>query len=142
MRLLFITSEMAPFAKTGGLADVLGALPAQLQRMGHEVRVFLPAYASIDRTKFPLEKATRLEALDLHLGAHRYRVDFATTRQPGTDLTVHLVHCPALFGRAGIYSSDPDEHRRFLTLSYAALEACRQEKFAPDVVHCHDWQTA
>src|SRR6185369_12958738 len=54
MRLLYVTSEMAPFAKTGGLADVLGALPVQLHRMGHEVRVFLPAYASIDRSKYPL----------------------------------------------------------------------------------------
>ncbi|MBK7859440.1 MAG: glycogen synthase [Archangiaceae bacterium] len=141
MRLVYLTSEMAPFAKTGGLADVLGALPAQMQRMGHEVRVFMPAYASIDRKKYPLSPAPGLEELDLHLGSHRYRVGFATTRQPGTDLTVHLVHCPALFGRPGIYSSDPDEHRRFLCLSWAALEACRQLRFAPDVVHCNDWQT-
>ena len=141
MRLLFITSEMAPFAKTGGLADVLGALPAQLQRAGHDVRVFLPAYASIDRKKFPLEPARGLEELDLNLGTHRYRVAYRQAKLPGTELTVHFVHCPPLYGRAGIYSSDPDEHLRFLGLSYAALEACRQVRWAPDVVHCNDWQT-
>ena len=141
MRLLYITSEMAPFAKTGGLADVLGALPAQLQRLGHDVRVFVPAYASIDRSKYPLSPASDLETLDLHLGPHRYRINYATAKQPHTGLTVHFVHCPALFGRQGIYSSDPDEHLRFLALSYAALEACRQQRWAPDLVHCNDWQT-
>lgn len=136
LRLLYLTSEMAPFAKTGGLADVLGALPAQLHRLGHEVRVFLPAYASI---KQPLERASGLEPLDLRLGPHRYRISFATAK--AGELTVHFVHCPALYGRAGIYSDAPDEHLRFLALSYAALEACRQQRFAPDVVHCNDWQT-
>ncbi|MBX7100381.1 MAG: glycogen synthase [Myxococcaceae bacterium] len=142
MRLLYLTSEMAPFAKTGGLADVMGALPKQLHRMGHNVQVFLPAYASIDRKKYPFQKADGLEPLDLSLGQHRYRITYATVQVPGSSLRVHLVQCPALYGRPGIYSSAPDEHRRFLALSYAALEACRQVGFAPDVVHCNDWQTA
>ncbi len=141
MRLLYLTSEMAPFAKTGGLADVLGALPAQMQKLGHDVRVFLPAYSRIDRKKYPLSPAAGLEELELHLGPHRYRIAYATATQPGTGLTVHLVHCPTLYGRDGIYSQDPDEHLRFLALSYAALEACRQQRWAPDVVHCNDWQT-
>jgi starch synthase len=142
MRLLYITSEMAPFAKTGGLADVMGALPPQMKRMGHDVRVFLPAYAQIDRKKYPLSPAPGLDELDLHLGPHRYRIAFATATLPGNSgLTVHFVHCPALYGRQGIYSSEPDEHLRFLALSYAALEACRQQRWAPDVVHCNDWQT-
>ncbi|MBL8955145.1 MAG: glycogen synthase [Myxococcaceae bacterium] len=141
MRVLYITSEMAPFAKTGGLADVLGALPAQLQKLGHDVRVFMPAYSRIDRKKYPLSPAPGLEELDLHLGPHRYRIGYATVKQPGTGLTVHLAHCPPLYGREGIYSSDVDEHLRFLALSYAALEACRQSGWAPDIVHCNDWQT-
>ena len=142
MRLLYLTSEMAPFAKTGGLADVLGALPAQMHRFGHDVRVFLPAYGQIDRKKHTLEPAFGLQDFELHLGPHRYRIGYRTTKQPHTDLKVHLVHCPVLYGRQGIYSSEADEHLRFLALSYAALDACRQQRWAPDVVHCNDWQTS
>lgn len=141
MRLLYITSEMAPFAKTGGLGDVLGALPPQLKRLGHEVKVFVPAYAGIDRNQYKLAPALGLDDLVLLLGAHRFRVSFRSAMLPGTDLVVHFVHSPELYGRDGIYSSSFDEHLRFLALSYAALEACRQLSFAPDVVHCHDWQT-
>jgi starch synthase len=140
--LLYLTSEMAPFAKTGGLGDVLGALPRHIQRLGHDVRVFLPAYAAIDRRRFALARAEELTALDLNLGGHRYRVGFSTCTLPGSDLIVHFVECPALYGRPGLYSSGADEHLRFLALSYAALEACRQLRFAPDIVHCNDWQTA
>jgi starch synthase len=133
---------MAPFAKTGGLADVLGALPERMHRVGHEVHVFLPAYSRIDAARFELKRAERLKELDVQLGWHRYRVGFSTCTLPSSGLTVHFVQCPSLYGRAGIYSNDPDEHRRFLVLCYAALEACRQLGFAPEVVHCNDWQTS
>ena len=142
VRLLYVTSEMAPFAKTGGLGDVMGALPRALHRLGHEVRVFLPAYARVDARKVGLVRVPGLEELELRLGPRRVVVSIATATLPGSDLAVHFVHCPGLFGRHAIYSNDPDEHLRFLALSYAALEACRRTGFAPDVVHCNDWPTA
>lgn len=133
---------MTPLAKVGGLADVMGALPLQMHRRGHDVRVFLPAYGRIDGTRFPIGPASGIGEIDIGLGAQRIRVTIGVAALPGTGLAVHLVQCPGLYARPGIYSNDGDEHLRFLALSYAALEACRRTGFAPDVVHCHDWPTA
>jgi len=142
VRLLYIAPEVAPFAKTGGLADVLGALPRHMQRLGHDVRVFLPAYAQIDRKKTRIQPAAGLGPIEIRLGPHRFTVGIGSALQPGSDLEVNFVYCPELFSRSSIYTADADEHLRFLVLSYAALEACKRLRFAPDVVHCHDWQTA
>ncbi|MBI2892912.1 MAG: glycogen synthase [Deltaproteobacteria bacterium] len=133
---------MAPLAKVGGLADVMGALPLEMHRRGHDVRVYLPAYGRIDAARFPLVREPGLGEIDVLLGAQRVRVTIALAALPGTGLRVHLVQCPGLYDRPSVYSNDADEHLRFLALSYAALEACRQSDFVPDVVHCHDWPTA
>lgn len=142
MRLLYIAPEMAPFAKVGGLGDVMGALPRALHRRGHEVRVVLPAYARIDARKYGLVPVPGLAEITLGLGAHRVVVSILAANQPGSDLRVHFVHCPGLYGRPSLYGNDADEHLRFLALSYAALELCRRTGFAPEVVHCNDWATA
>jgi len=142
VRLLYITPEMAPFAKTGGLADVLGALPLAMHRLGHDVRIFLPAYAQIDRRKVRLLPTPGLPPLELRLGPHRFVVRIASALVPGSELEVNFVHCPELFSRPSIYTADADEHLRYLVLSYAALEATKKLGFSPNVVHCHDWQTA
>ena len=138
MNILYVASEVAPFAKTGGLADVSAALPRYLKRAGHDVRVVMPFYGSIPPDLAKLELAYR--DLDIRLGMRRYHVSIVTADRPG-EPTVYLVHCPPLYHRAGIYTNDPDEHCRFLVLCRAALEACQRMQFAPDVIHCNDWQT-
>jgi starch synthase len=136
VNVLCVASEMAPFAKTGGLADVMAALPRQLARRGHDVRVFLPLY---DTAKIAGVELTPLgDEIEVRLGAHRYQVAILVA---GGDRPAHFVHCPALYGRGALYSNDDDEHRRFLALSWAALLACQRMGFAPDVIHCNDWQT-
>ena len=137
MNVLCVASEQAPFAKTGGLADVMAALPRELHKAGHDVRVFIPLYDKIDQSKLSLEVV--LNDVDVELGTHRYRA--AILRQPGAPST-HFVHIPALFGRGALYTRDDDEHRRFLALCVAALETCRRGDWAPDIVHGHDWQAA
>ncbi|CAN5912814.1 glycogen/starch synthase [soil metagenome] len=127
---------MAPFAKTGGLADVMAALPAYLHRAGHDTRVVLPMYDTVDTSKATFQA---IMDLDVALGAHRYACKIF---QVGSAPPVYLVHCPALYARGRLYTSDPDEHRRFLALSYAALMICQRLDFAPDIVHCHDWQAS
>ncbi|HUJ60252.1 MAG TPA: glycogen synthase [Kofleriaceae bacterium] len=139
MNVLFVTSEVAPLAKTGGLADVSAALPAYLHRAGHDVRTFMPFYGSIDARALVAQVALR--DLEIRLGAHRYTVSIVVAERPGA-APVYLVHCPALYHRAGIYTTDPDEHLRFLVLTRAALDACQRLGFAPDIVHCNDWQAA
>jgi starch synthase len=140
MKILFLASELAPFAKTGGLGDVAAALPQHLHALGHDVRPFLPLYA---RAEVP-GRAFRevIPALDLVLGGHRVRVSILTSPLPGTDLPVYFVRCPGLYARASIYGDGPDEHLRFAVLQWAALKACQVLRFAPDVVHANDWQTA
>ncbi|MDQ3338759.1 MAG: glycogen synthase [Myxococcota bacterium] len=136
MNVLFVASEMAPFAKTGGLADVMAALPAYLHRAGHDVRVVLPLYDRVDTSKATFQAIMDFE---LPLGSHRYQLKIF---QVGTAPRVYFIHCPALYARGRLYTSDPDEHRRFLALSYAAMVICQRLDFAPDILHAHDWQAS
>jgi len=136
VKLLFVASELAPFAKTGGLADVLAALPKTLARAGHDVRVVVPLY---DTAKLDGLTLTQVAELTIPLGSHRYQVRVLAL---GAGPTIYFLHCPALYARGRLYTHDADEHRRFLALSYGALELCGRLDFAPDVVHCHDWQAA
>lgn len=136
MNLLFVASELAPYAKTGGLADVMAALPAYLSRAGHDTRVVLPFYDRIDTKRATFHAVTDM---DIGLGRHRYRAKIF--RVDGTP-PVYFVHCPELYGRGGLYTSTADEHRRFLALQYAALMLCQRLDFAPDIIHAHDWQAS
>ena len=134
MNVLFVASEMAPFAKTGGLADVMAALPPYLQRAGHDVRVVMPFYNTVDTSKATFQSIMKFE---LPLGPHRYQLEIF---EVGSGL--YFVHCPALYARGRLYTSDPDEHRRFLALQYAAMVICQRASFAPDIIHGHDWQAS
>lgn len=136
MNVLFVASEMAPYAKTGGLADVIAALPAHLHRAGHDARVVLPLYDTVDTKRATFEAIMDLE---VPLGTHRYQTRIFRV---GTAPPVYFVHCPALYARGRLYTSEPDEHRRFLALSYAAMLLCQRLDFAPDIIHAHDWQAA
>jgi starch synthase len=137
-----ISAEATPLAKTGGLADVTTALTRHLQGAGHDVRVFMPGYARIDRSRLEVQPVAFLHDIPLEFGPHRYRYSVSTARLPGSQATLHLVECPALYARPGIYTTDPDEHLRFLALTRAALESCQRMRFSPQVVHCHDWHAA
>ena len=139
MNVLFVTSEVAPLAKTGGLADVSAALPAYLAQAGHDIRTFMPFYGSLKTEGLTLTIALR--ELEIRLGAHHYTVSIVVAERAAA-APVYLVYCPALYHRASIYTNDPDEHLRFLVLSRAALEACQRFGFAVDIVHCNDWQAA
>jgi starch synthase len=136
VKLLFVASELAPFAKTGGLGDVVAALPKALARRGHDVRIVVPLY---DTAKLDGLTLTAVADLAIALGPHRYQVQVLAV---GGGPTIYFLRCPALYARGRLYTNDADEHRRFLLLSYAALELCARLDFAPDVVHCHDWQAA
>ncbi len=144
LRVCFVASEVAPLAKTGGLADVSGALPRFLHAQGHDVRVFMPFYSSIDVRKHGLEPhpVDFLQDVPLEMGPHRYRFSVLTAALPGSSLMIYLVHCPALYDRPGIYTSGVDEHLRFLALSRATIESCQRMGFAPQIFHCNDWHTA
>jgi starch synthase len=132
-----VASEAAPFAKTGGLADVTGSLPTALKEFGDEVAVVIPRYGSIS-----LKNARRVyDHLTVYLGSARYH---ASIYQAAAEYPLYLVDCPALFERQGFYGESgldyPDNHIRFAVFARAALAVARA-LFQTEIFHCHDWQS-
>ncbi len=142
MRVVHVTSEVTPFAKAGGLGDVCAALPHHLHGLGVEQRVFMPFYGSIDRSRSLFTRVDFLRNIRLRTGPHDYVFSVWTAKLPGSELWVYLIDCPVLYDRGALYTNDVDEHLRFAVLSQAALVTCQHMGFAPDVVHCQDWQAA
>ncbi len=143
MKILFASSECTPFAKTGGLADVVGALPKVLRRMGHDARVLLPLYASIDRAQYGVE---RIGPCCIHMGhgEENWGVWHQTTIDG--EVPVWFVEHGRYFDRPGFYNDAggdyADNAYRFAFLSKAALQICKDMDFIPEVIHTHDWPTA
>ncbi|MCU0700327.1 MAG: glycogen synthase [Myxococcaceae bacterium] len=140
MNILFASSEVAPFAKTGGLGDVGAALPRALAAAGHDVRVVLPMYS---RVHGPGRVFTEvLPELWLELGDVRVKVSVFESELPGTKVPVYFIRCPGLYDRPSLYGNAGDEHLRFAVLNWAALKLCQHLRFSPDIIHCNDWQTS
>lgn len=139
VKILFVSSEVAPYAKTGGLADVAGALPKALRKLGHDVRIVMPAYRGI-RSRFPFT-ATGL-SLQVPVGGF---IEHAEIWE-GTlaELPVYLIDHPDYFDRDGLYGSAagdfPDNGERFAFFCHASLELCKRLNFSPNVIHGNDWQ--
>jgi starch synthase len=142
LRICFATSELTPLAKTGGLADVCAALSDFLYRSGHDVRVLMPHYSSIDTNDFDVVPVDYLQDMPMRLGTRQARYSIDTAHVPETGLPIYLLRCPEFYDRGSIYTSNADEHLRFVLLSRAAIEMCQNMGFAPDIFHCHDWHTA
>jgi starch synthase len=136
---MMVASEAAPFAKTGGLADVLGALPAALVRQGHQASVVIPKYRGIH----PPGIVRVVEKMPVWVNYFRHLVDIWRLDRDG--VAYYFVDNPWFFVREGIYSAYGndygDNHLRFAVLSLAALNLARQI-IHPDIIHSHDWQAA
>src|SRR5262245_10275894 len=133
---LMVTSEAHPYAKSGGLADVLGALPPALARLGWDATVVLPRYRHVGAGKTPVT------AFPLAIGGQRHGVTLYEVPVDGARAI--LVDIPELFDRDQLYgvgnADYPDNPRRFAFLARAALEYAAQQPAAPSVIHAHDWQ--
>lgn len=144
LHILMVAAEMAPFAKEGGLGDVLHGLSRALARMGHDVRVILPCYASIDADRYDLRYCL---SMDVPMGVlGRLPVEVLEGQAPGSGVTAYFIRHDPYYARRGLYGHDGDGYtdndRRFVLLSRAALELTRALGLRPDVVHAHDWQAA
>ncbi len=135
---LYLSTEIVPYARTGGLALVAAALPRALRQLGDDVRVILPRYGFIDPTRHKLKLV-----LDKFPVPFENGVEYAGLWQaPDTDLPIYFVDHDRYFGsRQGIYSF-PDDGERFVFYSRASLEAARHLNWQPHVIHCNEWQTA
>jgi len=154
LRVLYAASEVAGFAKTGGLADVAAALPRALAKLGNTVAVVLPYYAAVRRAGVPVERADI--ALPVPMGPRVLACRVYRSRLPGTDVPVYLIEHQPFFERDdpsagrglyqqsmwGGYKSDyPDNAERFTFFSRAVLELVPHLGFGPEVIHANDWQT-
>jgi len=142
MKIFMVSSEAAPFSKTGGLADVLHGLPAALAQRGHEVAVFSPLHRVVRQTDSRL--AMRDEMLAITLGAQKISARFHETVASGVRHV--FLEQDGFFNRDFLYSTPdgdyPDNADRFVFFSRAAMEFCRETGIRPDVLHAHDWQSA
>lgn len=143
MRIILASSEVVPFAKTGGLADVCGSLPIQLEKLGHEVTVFLPAYSQTQQCGLSIED-TGVE-FEIPVGAKLPHGRLLESQLPDSNVRVYLIQQPDYFERNGIYSDEGQDYAdncaRFSFFCRAVLEVARIKELKPDLIHANDWQT-
>ena len=118
-----LASEATPFAKTGGLADVAGALTKQLHLSGHDVRLVLPVSAQIDRAAHGIAPVEGFADLPLEFGPHRWRWSLHSAPLPRSGARAWFIDVPGLFARSTLYTDDPDEHLRFIAFTRAEAVA-------------------
>jgi len=142
MQIVFVVSEAVPFAKTGGLADVAGALPKALADLGHDVAVFLPLYRSVRACDPPMTDTNVIVSVEMPEGP--LSAGILRTVLPGSTVPVYLLENDELFDRDALYSTAAGDYadncQRFAFFSRAVLKAMDDLDLAPDVIHAHDWQ--
>jgi starch synthase len=130
MKIVICASEVVPFAKTGGLADVAGALPLALEELKHEVIIIMPKYKAIQEPRFKIKKIKEL-------------VSYSVI---GKDIKVYFIENDAYFNRDNLYGDKtgdyPDNLERFSYFSRAALDLLKEINFKADIIHVHDWQAS
>jgi starch synthase len=141
MKIAFASSEVFPFAKAGGLADVAGALPKELSALGHEVKVFMPKYNFIDEDKYGLKYSWDIGEIPVRVNGVLRFVHLHQAKLPDSNVEINFIDCPHYFFRGQIYTNDHDEDERFILFSKGIIEVLQRLKWAPDVFHCNDWQT-
>jgi starch synthase len=144
VNIVMVSSEAVPFAKTGGLADVVTGLSRALVKAGHRATIILPHHRRFVPAHLQGLPTGRTVTVDL--GTHQAQAWIRKAALPDANVDVLLIDHPGYFDREGIYVSGgqdyPDNAERFIFLSRSALEVCRQFDLQPDIVHVHDWQTA
>ncbi|HOA80363.1 MAG TPA: glycogen synthase GlgA [Defluviitaleaceae bacterium] len=134
-KILFVSSEVSPFAKTGGLGDVAGALPNVLRKLGLDIRVVMPKYKSISE-KFTKDLKSKGD-FSVYLDWRRHK---ASIYEYNKELPVYFIGNDYYFDRDNLYGYE-DDHERFAFFCKAVLEMLLRIDFIPDIIHCNDWQT-
>jgi starch synthase len=144
----YLSSEVSPFAKTGGLGDVTGAYPKALKMQNQEVRVIMPKYKSINERKYILREVIRLRDIPITLNGITQAANVKSAFLPDSKVQIYFIDIPEFFSRSGLYSDNtsgkdfPDNAERFAYFCKGALETLKILSWRPDIIHCNDWQTA
>ncbi len=149
LNILFVSSEVEPFAKTGGLADVSSALPKAIKDLGHEIRIMMPRYRFIGERKFKLHDIIRLKEIPIPIGDTNVigNVKSSFISDLKEKVQVYFLDNEGYFGRDGIYQSPTtkkdykDNDERFIFFARGVLETLKHLGWQPDIIHCNDWQT-
>ncbi|HOH06387.1 MAG TPA: glycogen synthase GlgA [bacterium] len=148
LRVLYLSTEVAPFAKTGGLADVASALPKALFEQGHDVRVMMPKYGNISERRYTLREVIRLKDIPIGVGGQEHVVSAKSAFLPETKVQVYFLDYKPFFERSDYYVDSatgkdfPDNAQRFFLFCKAVLETIKLLHWEPHIIHCNDWQTA
>jgi starch synthase len=149
LKILFVTSEVVPFVKTGGLADVSAALPQTLAELGHEVRIVVPKYGAVDDRKFKIHEVVRLKDIKIDIAGKEVIFSLKSCFLPGQKIRVQIYFLDnqEYFGSRNSLYADPmngkdyeDNDERFIILSRAVFELIIKLGWIPDIIHCNDWQ--
>ncbi|GJL77993.1 MAG: glycogen synthase 2 [Nitrospinaceae bacterium] len=142
LKILIAASEVYPYAKTGGLADIAGSLPKALKQLGHDVRVIMPKYQSV--VKCPLGMHPVGLDVDVPIGGVQKK-GFVFQGNLNGGIPIYFVGNDTYYARDGIYGTShgdyPDNAERFAFFCRSVLEVCKSIRFQPDIIHCNDWQT-
>jgi starch synthase len=142
LKILFATPEAVPFAKTGGLADVAGALPKSLQALGCEVKLVMPYYRMVKESGLPLQYMGK--EIEIPIGDEKLKADIYLGHL-NQDIPVYFFGREEFFDREYLYNTPKgdyfDNAERFIFFSKAALIFCQHLEFSPDIIHHHEWQT-
>jgi starch synthase len=141
LKVLFVVSEAVPYAKTGGLADVAGAMPYALKELGVDVKVLMPYYGQIKQKKIPVKVAA--EDLEARFGSGTLTFDLMV---PEEEAPFYFVARDEFFDRSQLYGTPKGDYfdnlERFSFFCSTVLPFCKTLDFAPDIIHCHDWQSS
>jgi starch synthase len=141
MKIAYAASEVVPFAKTGGLADVSGTLPRELEKLGHDVKVFMPKYSSVKEKNYALQLLEWASPMSIRIAGVVHEVNIYKSLLPKSKVEIYFLDCPYFFHRHNLYTDEPDEDQRFICFAKSVIETLQRLQWAPDVIHCNDWQT-
>ncbi len=150
LKILFVTSEVIPFMKTGGLADVSAALPKRLLQHGHQVRILAPKYGAIDERKHKIHEVVRLKDLTTNIGKEEVTFSIRSSFLPGQKnrVQVYFLDEQKYFGSRHSLYTDPllgkdfsDNNERFILLAKSVFGLIKHLGWYPDIIHCNDWQS-
>ena len=147
-KIWYLSTEVAPFAKTGGLGDVCSSFPKALKMKDYEIRATMPKYKIINERKYILREVIRLKEIPVTINGVTKIVSAKSAFLPDSKVQIYFIDIPEYFGRAGLYTDKQtgkdyeDNAQRFAYFCKGTIETLKILSWKPDIIHCNDWQTA
>lgn len=148
LKILYVSAEIAPFVRSGSLADVAGSLPKVLKDVGHDIRLFIPKYSTINDRKYTIREVIRLKDIKVPLHNKTIHADVKSAFLPNSKVQVYFVENKDYFDRPDPFidpetdKAYPDDAERFIFFCNSIFAILRKLHWQPDIIHCNDWQTA